>query len=71
MIESIVSLDMKSKMSDEIAAKTEAFLASGEKVSEVDFGVGKSTIDDAYRKTQSNMAVIDAAAKAAKVSRKG
>lgn len=65
MIASIVPMDMKSKMSDEIARETQAFLAQGKAVNEIPFGIGHHTTDT-YRDFQSKVAKINAATKAAK-----
>jgi len=65
MIASIVAMDQKERESEEIARKTEEYLAGGREVTTVDFGVGQNSMG-AYRDYQSKLAKMNASNKAAK-----
>lgn len=65
MIASIVPTSAKAEQSDDIARETAAFLAQGNDVKKIPFGVGHNT-SDTYREFQSKVAKINAAEKVAK-----
>ena len=65
MIPSIPSTDHKKSLSDEITAKTEAFLAEGKRINEIPNGIGAIDYAEPYRDYQSKLAKMAAAAKLA------
>ena len=66
MIASIVPMDLKNKMSDDIRLQIQAFLARGGTVNKIATGRGSAS-PNTYRDIQSKMAKINSEAKKARL----